>query len=178
MVQLPPDYAIRPATRADCPLLPVIERAADGLFKGSGLLDGLGRPEDARLTEVDALEKAADDALLWVATYQGKTLTGFVICEVIEGHFYLEQVSVHPSHGRKGLGRALTLTACYEARTRGLLPVTLSTFRTVPWNGPFYARLGFKEIPRDAYAPWLQKIAQKEAQRLDMSKRCFMRWDG
>jgi hypothetical protein len=31
--------------------------------------------------------------------------------------------------------------------------LTLTTFRAVPWNLPFYARLGFVEIPRETCVP-------------------------
>ena len=38
--------------------------------------------------------------------------------------------------------------------------VTLTTFRDVPWNAPFYARLGFRVI--EALSPGLQAIRDHE----------------
>jgi hypothetical protein len=33
-----------------------------------------------------------------------------------------------------------------HARTLGLTSLTLTTFRDVPWNAPFYAKLGFEYV--------------------------------
>jgi GNAT superfamily N-acetyltransferase len=59
---------------------------------------------------------------------------------------HLEQLSVHPDHGRRGIGRALLRAGCAWAAARGYGELTLATYRDVPWNGPFYASEGFVEI--------------------------------
>ncbi len=171
---LPQGYVVRTGELRDCALLPVIERAASELFAPLGII----HPDAAGTIAVACLEAGARDGLLWVCEDQTRSLAGFAFCEIVEGHFYLAELSVHPAHGRKGLGRALVLTVCQTARTRRQMPVWLSTFRSVPWNGPFYARMGFQEVPRDQYAPWQQRIATREAQIMDPRQRCFMRWDG
>ncbi len=35
-----------------------------------------------------------------------------------------------------------------EARAQGFDRLSLCTYRDVPWNGPFYASLGFTEVAR------------------------------
>ena len=50
-------------------------------------------------------------------------------------------------------------------------PDTLTTFRTVPWNLPFYARMGFAEIPRETPRPELAAVVSEEADRGLM--RCY-----
>jgi GNAT superfamily N-acetyltransferase len=55
---------------------------------------------------------------------------------------HLEEMDVLPEHAGQGLGAALIEAVCSWAHTRGFDAVTLSTFRDVPWNAPFYPRHG------------------------------------
>ena len=52
--------------------------------------------------------------------------------------------------------------------------MALSTFRDVPWNGPFYRRHGFRELARKEMAAWMLDLEHIQAQSLDVTKRCFM----
>jgi len=58
---------------------------------------------------------------------------------------HLEQLSVHPDHTRRGLGRSLLRAAVEWAASHGYGELTLCTYRDVAWNGPFYASEGFVE---------------------------------
>ena len=61
------------------------------------------------------------------------------------------------------------------AQQAGLPAVTLSTFRDVPWNAPFYRKLGFVELPETEYGAGLQEIRQAEASLgLPMQDRVLM----
>jgi hypothetical protein len=52
----------------------------------------------------------------------------------------------------------------------------LSTFRDVPWNAPYYRRLGFTDIVDAALSPALLQIRQEHIERgLDETRRVFMR---
>ncbi len=75
-----------------------------------------------------------------------RRLVGFAHVVPYGLHSHLEQVSVLPSHGRQGLGRRLVTEAMEEARWAGFDVMSLTTYRDVPWNGPFYASLGFVEV--------------------------------
>ncbi len=173
---LPAGYQVRPGEAADCALLPVVERAADMLFDTPSVTSR-GIPLPPQVLSARDHETAAAKGLLWVAL-QAREPVGFVHCSLIEGDFLLYQLSVHPAHGRKGLGRALTQAACAGAAERGLLPVYLSTFCDIPWNGPFYRRLGFRVLETGALKSWQQAMRAREAEVLDVSVRCFMAWDG
>jgi hypothetical protein len=37
-------------------------------------------------------------------------------------------------------------SVCDWSRSHGFDAVTLTTFRDVPWNGPFYEKLGFRPL--------------------------------
>jgi GNAT superfamily N-acetyltransferase len=102
---------------------------------------------------------------------------GFAHIEVVEPTAaHLEEIDVHPQHGRRGLGTKLVRAICTWAIGAGYDPVTLTTFRDVPWNMPFYARLGFEVIPSEALSPGLRSVVQDETRRgLDPTRRVAMR---
>jgi hypothetical protein len=54
----------------------------------------------------------------------------------------------------------------------------LSTFRDVPWNGPFYRKHGFRDLQPAEWTPGMRAIREKEAQHgLRVEARVFMRRD-
>lgn len=72
---------------------------------------------------------------------------GFAHVEVIEPlGAHLNEIDVHPDHGRRGIGTRLVTAVCNWAALAGYAFVTLTTFRDVRWNKLFYAKLGFLEV--------------------------------
>jgi hypothetical protein len=56
--------------------------------------------------------------------------------------------------------------------------VTLCTFRDVPWNAPFYQRLGFRPLASDELTPALGERMRREAEAgLPLDLRVAMRFD-
>lgn len=54
--------------------------------------------------------------------------------------------------------------------------MTLSTFRDVPWNAPFYSKNGFRALSPSEWTPTMRAIREKEAQHgLRVEARVFMR---
>lgn len=127
-------HRVRPARSAELALLPELEAASDTLFDslGIGPLPAAGTPEDL----------AAALAVLVV----GDPPYGFARIDPLAGGAHLEQLAVHPDHGRRGAGRALLRATVEWAARAGYGEVTLATYREVPWNGPFYASEGFVEF--------------------------------
>lgn len=80
----------------------------------------------------------------------GPEVVGFAHVVLLEdGHdvrAHLEQVSVLPGHGRQGIGTRLVHAAAEEARWDGFDRLSLCTYRDLPWNAPFYARIGFEVV--------------------------------
>ena len=129
-----PDRVIRPARPDELAELIEIERAADQLFP----LAGYGAtPPPATLDEL------RDAAALLVS---GDPPAGYARLEVVDGRAHLEGLSVRPRFMRQGRGSELVLAACDWAAAHGFAEITLCTFAEVPWNGPFYAKLGFVEL--------------------------------
>lgn len=166
-----PPYSITAARAQDLGRLPAIELAAARLLAGYA-------PESVlnETTSLDVLQKAERAGHLWVAL-RGEVAVGFAHVEVIESQVaHLEEIDVEPAHGRQGLGTRLVSHVCEWAACNGYKSVTLTTFRDVPWNMPFYARLGFEIVPSARLSPALSAIVEDETRRgLDPTKRVVMR---
>ena len=164
-------YKITAARPDDLPLLPAIELAAAKLVAGHA-------PESvlAETTSQEVLKRAQSNGQLWVALADDVPV-GFAHVKIFEpAAAHLDEIDVHPIHGRRGLGTRLVKAVCEWAASQGYGSVTLSTFRAVPWNMPFYARLGFEVIPPDEIAPELRAVVQDETRRgLDPERRVVMR---
>ncbi|WP_218824803.1 GNAT family N-acetyltransferase [Asanoa hainanensis] len=162
---------IRQARRDDLTNLQDIERAAGEAFRE------LGMPEvaDDEPPTVEELTAYLDAGTAWVMTVDDE-VAAYLIAEPIDGNLHIEQVSVHPTHAGKRLGRQLIEHAATEARTNGMPALTLTTFRDVPWNAPYYERCGFHIIPDDELTPGLAAKRQQEADHgLDRWPRVGMR---
>ena len=150
---------IRPVTRAELPALQDIERAAGAPFRG------LGMPEiaDDEPPALDVLERYRRAGRCWVAVDESDLPAAYLLAEPVDGALHIEQVSVHPRAARRGVGRALLAHAADHAREEGLTALTLTTFTDVPWNAPYYARLGFRPLPEADLTPGLREIRRAEA---------------
>jgi GNAT superfamily N-acetyltransferase len=166
-----PEYEITAARPSDLPMLPSIELAAARLLAGHA-------PESvlAETTSRTEFEEARRHGHLWVAR-AGDDPVGFAHVKVLEpGTAHLEEIDVHPEHGRRGVGTRLVTAVCEWAASEGYSAVTLTTFSDVPWNMPFYERLGFQMIATAVLSPALRAILQDEARRgLDPARRVAMR---
>lgn len=130
---------IRLATDADFPGLESIERRADAPLVD--YLDALDWPP-----ATPAAERAAASGFALVAEdLHTNEPVGFVHVLHVGPGAHLEQISVLPEHGRRGIGAALLEAAAAEASRRGYTELTLRTYADVPWNAPFYAKHEYAE---------------------------------
>jgi len=164
-------YTITAARREDLTRLAAIELAAARLLAGHA-----PQPVLNETTSLEVLERAHRAGHLWVASAADLPVA-FAHAELIERDaVHLEEIDVHPDHGRRGLGTKLVLEVCRWAATNGYGAVTLTTFRDVPWNMPFYARFGFDVVAPEHVSAPLQAIVEDETRRgLDPSRRVVMR---
>jgi GNAT superfamily N-acetyltransferase len=139
---------IRRARPEEFALLRGIELEADRLFETVGIGPFVN----------DESENHLERATLTLAT--GDPPVGFVCVELLDGEPHIWQLAVLPHHGRRGLGRALVDAACEWARGEGFEAITLTTYRDVPWNGPFYRSLGFADL--EDLPPGLAAIREHE----------------
>jgi GNAT superfamily N-acetyltransferase len=142
---------IRPARPAELPLLREVERASGEPFREFGMPE-VADDEPMPLSRLERLHVwvAADpDPVAWVGV------------EELDGAAHVAQISVHPGHARRGIGARLLDHVAGWAAGRGLTALTLTTFRRIPWNEPYYRRLGFVEVAEPS--PGLRAVVAAEA---------------
>ncbi|MGC9669245.1 GNAT family N-acetyltransferase [Planosporangium sp. 12N6] len=136
-----------------------IERAAGTCFRDVGM------PEiaDDDPLPLEVLARYRDSGLAWVAADHADVPVAYLIAEPIDGSLHVEQVSVHPSGARRGIGRSLLEYAARRATDLDMPALTLTTFAHVPWNAPYYVRCGFRPMAERELGPGLRTIRQREA---------------
>ncbi|HCM9559700.1 TPA: GNAT family N-acetyltransferase [Enterobacter cloacae subsp. cloacae] len=164
------NITVRPTRPGDVTALPAIEHAAGQRFRDY--------PELAWLAEGDVISAEqhldyAERGLSWLALANDQPV-GFILAELHVSSLFIVELSVHLDWQGKGIGRRLIACVADQARKRGLASLTLTTFRDVPWNAPFYARLGFEMIT--TLTPELREKREEEtAHGLAYDARCAMR---
>lgn len=163
-------YTIVRGAAAHAAALPRVERAAGALFRTIGMDDVAAHDP----TPVELHEHRAAMGQLYVALSPQAEPVGFLIWSPKDGYAYIEEVSVSPDHAGQRLGARLIDRLAEDMRAR-FPALTLATFRNVPWNAPYYARLGFSEWPFAEAGPGHRESWQDQAEDgLDMTKRLFM----
>ena len=164
------NITVRPTRPGDVTAVPAIERAAGERFRDY--------PELAWLAEGEVISAEqhldyAERGLSWLALANDQPV-GFILAELHVSSLFIVELSVHLDWQGKGIGRRLIACVADQARKRGLASLTLTTFRDVPWNAPFYARLGFEMIT--TLTPELREKREEEmAHGLAYDARCAMR---
>lgn len=165
-------YRIRLARADEVLRLRAIEDEAGTLFDGLGLID---EARDSSFP-LDTLSKLVDLRQVWVGCLGDDFPVGMVIASVRDGVAYVEELDVVPAHERRGLGARLLAQACGWAVAHGYAAVTLSTFRDLPWNAPFYRKHGFRNLHPAEWSPGMKAIRENEAKHgLRVDVRVFMR---
>jgi ribosomal protein S18 acetylase RimI-like enzyme len=161
---------IRPATERDLLRLVEVEVAAGQLFHAVGMSIVA---ED--MPDVADLRDAVEAQRVWV-TVVGEEIAGYIAAERVDGKAHVAQVSVAPAHAGRRIGRDMIELVEEWGRTAGFPATTLTTFRDVPWNAPYYRRLGYEFLADDQVGPELARIMSHEAALpgIDPSLRCAM----
>ncbi len=154
-------YRVELARPEQIHLLQEIERAAAALFPNDVIT-----PE-IRLNTVphEQLKTALVDERLWTAATNTGTVVGFAIAMREFNAAFLEEIDVHPTHQRKGLGRRLIGEVVCWAQAQKFSRVLLTTFEYVPWNAPFYLTLGFRKLAENELSSQLRERLHDERKR-------------
>lgn len=133
---------------------PAIERAAGAVFHErdmASIADGEPLPAHELLADQRAGRAG-------VATDDVDKPIAHLVLDIVDESAHVEQVSVDPAYAHQRLGQALLDAAAVWAREQGLGVLTLTTFAGVPWNAPYYVRLGFLVVPEQEWTPGLRHI--------------------
>ncbi|MBN3791296.1 GNAT family N-acetyltransferase [Burkholderia sp. Ac-20353] len=164
---------IRLATPNDAAAMAAVELAAAQRFRA------IGMPEiaDAEPTDAAAVRVRIDAGRAYVALDAQRTCVGFAFYRLLDAQrLYLEELDVAPSHAGQRIGARLVETVAERAAADRVGEIVLSTFRTPPWNAPYYRRLGFDDIDDATLDDALRAIrAYHLSLGLDETQRVFMR---
>ncbi|TPG84124.1 GNAT family N-acetyltransferase [Pseudomonas mandelii] len=167
------NFTIRRAQLADASDLPAIERSAAELFRCDPSLAWLA---DAEVTDAEQHRRAIETDEVWVAQSPDGVLMGFLSAVEVDNELHIQELSVRQRFQGRGAGRKLLLTAVEHARYRELYGLTLTTFRDLPWNEPFYQHLGFETLSPALWGPRLATVLNDEVTHgLPGERRCAMR---
>jgi GNAT superfamily N-acetyltransferase len=153
---------IRPPRPDELEALVAIERDAGALFATVGMPE-IAHDDPGSPAELEPF-RAAGHA--WVAVDADDRPIAYLVSAVVDDRAHVEQVSVAPAHAHRGLGAALIDHLASVAAAEGRAALTLTTFRDVPWNAPYYERLGFRVVAPADQGPELAALVAEEAERI------------
>ena len=163
---------IRPTKIGDGHLLPALENSAGESFREIPKLAWIADDESM---SVETHLQYIGQGTSWVAEADSQVV-GFVCAEAIGNELHICELSVRREWQQQGIGRELMKAVIEHARHTQFQAVTLTTFREVPWNEPFYRSLGFEIIDQEKLEPRLEQILRTEIQHgFPRSLRCAMR---
>jgi GNAT superfamily N-acetyltransferase len=153
---------IRPPRRDELELLRRVERDAGRAFAEIGMAE-IAADEPLSIGELEAFRA---DGRAWVAVDARDCPVAYLLSSVVDGCAHVEQVSVASAQAGRGLGAALIEHLAATALTEDRPALTLTAFRDVPWNAPYYRRLGFAIVEPADQGPELAALVGREARTI------------
>ena len=150
--------------------MPGIERAAGRMFER---IEGLAHIAGQHTVPMDTLQRYIARGHCLVADH-GDTLIGFLVTEPVGRELHVYEFSVHPDWQGRGVGAALLRGCIIDAGNSGFSAITLTTFREVPWNAPFYRRHGFVDVDPADHARLAAELSKEEAHGMPPGSRVGM----
>ena len=165
---------IRLALPEDAQLLPAIEISAAQAFR---MINELSWLADSPPMSIERHSQLIALSTCWVALDAENQPQGFLSSERYGSYLHIYELSVMQSMQGKGTGRRLIEAAKGYARSSRLSFITLTTFTNVPWNAPFYSRVGFQTKATTDLDQRLAGILSEEYRHgFARESRCAMAW--
>ena len=159
------------ADTSDAQFLPDIERSSGEAFRH---LPSLAWIADDDVQSLERHLELIELGQAWVAR-SDQGIVGFLSAERFVNSLHIWQMAVHSDFQKKGIGRALIVQAKQAAASAGLTNLTLTTFRHVAWNEPFYASCGFRTLkPNDLCERLKATLDAEERAGLPLDQRRAM----
>ncbi len=161
-------WSLRLARPEDAEAMPEIERTAAVAFAGEPSVD------PARTRSVADYARLIRRGHSLVA-HVGEVMAGFLVAQPFSRELHIWEMDVAPAFQRRGIGAGLVRAAQIDARNTGFRALTLTTFRDLAWNAPFYASLGFEEVTAlDAHPRLAGELANEVDDGMPADRRCAM----
>lgn len=161
-------WSLRLARPEDAAAMPGIERAAAVAFADEPSVDPARTRSQADYARLIRRGHS-------LAAHVGEAMAGFLVAQPFSRELHIWEMDVAPAFQRRGIGSGLVRAAMIDARNTGFRALTLTTFRDLAWNGPFYARLGFEEVTAlDAHPRLAGELANEVDDGLPADRRCAM----
>ncbi|TMV58962.1 GNAT family N-acetyltransferase [Thioclava sp. BHET1] len=157
------ETTIRPLVLGDAPILQRISTEARERYRAIPVLADVAVSPPVSL---DRFESGSG----WVAESKGELL-GYALTKPVDNLLFLDNISTRPDATGMGVGRKLLEKVLIDAAENGFDTVGLTTFRSPPWNGPWFRRFGFLPIIEAAIGPQLAAIIKRQGAYLDPEQR-------
>ncbi len=164
--------SIRAASERDADDLPEIERSSGAVFRE---WPGLEWIADDTVQSADQHRALIAQGVALVAKDEEAGAVGFLNGELTPDGLHIWQIAVHHDWQGQGIGRRLIAAVRQVAEERGAKALVLTTFKDVPWNEPYYRRLGFHTLAEGAITTRLLKVLENEGKAgIPVELRCAM----
>jgi ribosomal protein S18 acetylase RimI-like enzyme len=128
----------------------------------------------SKLVSERLFREAISRSLLWVAVDDvSDSPVGFILGDIVDGNIHIAEMDVHPEYGRRGIGKDLVKQVINFAAKNQFKVITLTTFKHLKWNAPFYQKLGFQRIEESECGPELLDTILEE-KRIGLNNRIAM----
>jgi GNAT superfamily N-acetyltransferase len=140
------DLPIRTARVDELTVLVSIDEDAASLYAENGLELVLSDTHPFTVAERALWRTALEQRSAYFALDGVGEPIGFAALTLLDGAAYLDQLSVRRRAMRRGVGRRLLEVGIDWARSQSQPALTLTTYRHLPFNRPFYERHGFRVL--------------------------------
>ena len=160
----PPGVVLRAARESELALAVDIDDDAGTAYADAGLPLLLALDDPFVVSELARWSESARAGRMLFACAPDESAIGFSAVGFVDGRPHLEQLSVRRSWMRRGVGRLLVERAIQWSAAEGEL--WLTTYAHIPWNRPWYERLGFLQVSEQACGPELRATLEAERRAL------------
>lgn len=167
------DSRFRRAIEADADVIPELEQSAGLLFRTDQELAWLA---DADNLPADRYREIIAEGWSWIAENIEGHATAFLAATLEDRELHIWELGVRIECQLRGIGRQLMQRLIAQATQGRISAVTLTTFRDLPWNMPFYQSIGFEPVAPENLDPRLAALLAAEIKKgLPAARRCAMR---
>jgi ribosomal protein S18 acetylase RimI-like enzyme len=118
---------------------------------GKAFIDiGMAWVDEIPAATPESLATPVSDGNILIAQHNN-AIVGFIHMGEMDNHGHIFEVSVGLEAQGKGIGRKLLEAGDKWAHNHGFSAITLTTFKNVSFNAPWYRKCGFKIIVPDRY---------------------------